>query len=106
MNIMERLKLSKTEKQILINIRDCNYPHEVKEDDYMPMRKLIFEGLVKCVESEYGQLIIPSLTNKGEIYFLDNPKLKNPSFLQDKAFILSVFASIISIISLIITIIK
>lgn len=103
---MERLKLNKSEKQILIDIQNSNYPHEVKKDDYLSMRKLIYEGLVECVESEYGQLLIPSLTNKGKIYFLDNPKLKNPSFFQDKSFILSIIASVISIITLILTLIK
>lgn len=103
---MERLKLSKIEKQILKDIQNSNYPHEVKKEDYLPIRKLIYEGLIECVESEHGQLLIPGLTNKGKVYFLNNPKLKNPSVFQDKSFVLSIFASIISILSLIISIIK
>lgn len=54
---------SKAEKQILKEIRNSRYSHKVKKNNYLPMKKLIYEGLFECLESEYGHLLIPSLTN-------------------------------------------
>lgn len=97
---MERIKLSSREKKILKQLSAGKYPMDVMKQDKMPIKKLIYDELVSCKETEFGDMLVPELTRKGELYMYDNPKLKNPSILQDKGFVLSVIAIIISIISL------
>ena len=86
---MNRIKLTRQEKKILRMMRSSKYPSVVKEKDKMPMKKLIFEGLVTCKENELGGLLVPNFTERGELYLYDNPKLKNPNVFQDKDFVLS-----------------
>lgn len=97
---MNRIKLTQQEKKILRMMRSSKYPSVVKEKDKMPMKKLIFEGLVTCKENEFGGLLVPNFTAKGELYLYDNPKLRNPNVFQDKDFVLSLIAIVISIIAL------
>lgn len=97
---MERIKLSPQEKTILRLMQSSKYPPVVKDKDIMPMKKLIYEGLVTCKENEFGGLLVPNFTEKGEIYIYDNSKLKNPNVFQDKDFVLSLTAIVISIIAL------
>ena len=97
---MERITLSEPEKKILRMMKSSTYPAVVQEQDIMPMKKLIYEGLVTCKENEFGGLLVPNLTEKGELYLYDNPKLKNPNAFQDKDFVLSLTAIIISIAAL------
>lgn len=66
---MKRIEFSKAEKQILKEIHNSRYPHKVKKNNYLPIRKHIFEGLFECLESEHSQLLIPSLTNPLPIFF-------------------------------------
>jgi len=97
---MERIYLNSREKKIIKQIQNSTYMEAVKQQDKMPMKKLIYEGLVCCKETDLGGMILPELTNKGELYLYDNPKLKNPSIFQDKGFVVSIVAIIISIIAL------
>lgn len=97
---MDRIYLHKREKEILGLLKAGRFPAVVDRKDEMPVKKLIYEGLVSCKEDEYGTLLVPNLTEKGELYMYDNQKLKNPSVFQDKGFILSIIAIIISIIAL------
>lgn len=93
---MHRIKLTRQEKKILRMMRSSKYPSVVK----MPMKKLIIEGLVTCKENELGGLLVPNFTERGELYLYDNPKLKNPNVFQDKDFVLSLIAIVISIVAL------
>ena len=97
---MERIKLSKREKTILKLLKTCKYPSVVDNKDEMPVKKLINDGLVSCKENEFGSLMVPNLTEKGKLYLYDNPKLHNPSVFQDKGFVVSIIAIIVSIIAL------
>lgn len=99
---MDRIRLTPREKEILQMMRASKYPSVVEEKDIMPMKKLIYEGLVTCKENEYGGLLVPNFTEKGELYLYDNPKLHNPCILQDKGFVVSIIAIIISIIALLV----
>lgn len=99
---MERIKLSPQEKTILRLMQFSKYPPVVKDKDIMPMKKLIYEGLVTCKENEYGGLLVPNFTEEGALYLYDNPKLHNPCIFQDKGFVVSVIAIIISIIALLV----
>lgn len=98
---MKRIKLNKQEKKILRMMQSSGYPTVVQEQDIMPMKKLIYEDLVVCKENEFGGLLVPNLTEKGELYLYDNPKLKNPNAFQEKDFVLSLVAIIISIVALV-----
>jgi hypothetical protein len=97
---MDRIQLHKREKEILGLLKAGQFPAVVEKKDEMPVKKLIYEGLVVCKENEYGSLLVPNLTEKGELYLYDNPKLKDPSIFQDKGFVVSIIAIIISIIAL------
>lgn len=97
---MDRIRLTAREKEILQMMRASTYPSVVEEKDIMPMKKLIYEGLVTCKENEYGGLLVPNFTEKGELYLYDNSKLKNPNVFQDKDFVLSLTAIVISIVAL------
>lgn len=97
---MDRIQLNKREKEILRLLKAGKFPSVVEKKDEMPVKKLIFEGLVSCKENEFGPLLVPNLTEKGDLYMYDNPKLKDPCIFQDKGFAVSVIAIIISIIAL------
>lgn len=97
---MDRIQLQKREKEILGLLKAGRFPAVVEKKDEMPVKKLIYEGLVVCKENEYGTLLVPNLTEKGKLYLYDNPKLKDPSIFQDKGFVVSIIAIIISIIAL------
>lgn len=100
---MERIQLNKREKEILKLLKAGKFSAVVDKKDEMPVKKLIHEGLVSCKENEYGTLLVPNLTDKGELYMYDNSKLKNPCIFQDKGFVVSIIAIIISIIALFIS---
>lgn len=97
---MDRIQLSKREKEILRLLNTGRFPAVVEKKDEMPVKKLIYEGLVLCKENEFGTLLVPNLTEKGELYLYDNPKLKNPCIFQDKGFVVSIIAIILSAIAL------
>lgn len=97
---MDRIQLSKQEKEILRLLNKGRFPAVVEKKDEMPIKKLIYDGLVSCKENEFGTLLVPNLTEKGELYIYDNPKLRNPNAFQDKDFVLSLTAIVISIAAL------
>lgn len=97
---MDRIQLNNREKEILGLLKSGQFPAVVEKKDEMPVKKLIYEGFVVCKENEYGTMLVPNLTEKGELYLYDNPKLKNPSVFQDKGFVVSIIAIVISIIAL------
>lgn len=94
---MERIKLSKKEKVILQLMRDAKYPAKVNQEDEISMKKLIYVGLVSCKQTEFGNLLVPNLTEKGEVYIAENPNLRNPHFYQDKSLVVSIIALVVSI---------
>lgn len=97
---MDRIKLTNREKEILRLLKSGQYPEVVEKNDKMPVKKLIHDGLVSCKTNEFGSLLVPNLTERGELYLYDNPKLRNPCVFQDKGFVVSILAIIISIIAL------
>lgn len=97
---MDRIQLSTREKEIIKLLKSSQFPAVVEKEDEMPVKKLIYEGLVSCKENEFGTLLVPNLTEKGELYLYDNPKLKDPCIFQDKGFVVSIIAIIISILAL------
>lgn len=97
---MDRIQLTKREKEILRLLNAGRFSAVVEKKDEMPVKKLIYEELVVCKEDEYGTLLVPNLTEKGELYLYDNPELRNPSIFQDKGFVVSIIAIILSIIAL------
>lgn len=97
---MDRIKLNRREKEILKSLKAGRFSDVVEKKDEMPVKKLIHEGLVSCKENEFGSLLVPNLTEIGELYLYDNPGLKNPNAFQDKDFVLSLTAIVISIAAL------
>ena len=93
---MEKIKLTKRGKKILLLLKEGKYKPE--KSDFNELNLLTIEGLGLC-----DSFITYQLTDKGKAYLLSNPKLKNPSIFDDKKYIVT---TIISIIALILSIIK
>ena len=100
---MERIELTKPCKRILRAIKDKKYSN-IPENDTEDLLLLEHMGLVDVQWCEFGYAIIANLSNKGVAYMRVNPKLKNPSILDDKKFwintAISFAALVVAIIAL------
>lgn len=74
---MERIKLSKREKQVLRILCQQGYDG-LSEFDDAAVRSLDHQGLVRGAYVEGGGVEDARLTNYGKEYIADNPKLRNP----------------------------
>ena len=77
---MERIKLTKTEKQVLRLVKkgeSCpdTYPAHVYVGCILSLDR---KGLVNGFYTEGGKVIDARLTNFGKSYIFSNPKLRNP----------------------------
>lgn len=78
--IMERIKLTKAEKQVfrlVVNKQACpeTYPKHVYTGCILSLER---KGLVKGVYAEGGKAVDARLTEEGACYFSTNPSLRNP----------------------------
>lgn len=99
---MERIKLTKRGKEILLLLNNNKYVIQDTDEEAKELLFLSQEGLVLGKKQIASSLPVIFLTPKGKAYILSNPKLKNPSIWDDNKFKI---ATIISIITLILTII-
>lgn len=100
---MERIRLSKTEKKVLLIVDKFNgkcpytYPRHTFNSS---VRSLERKGLVKGAYIEGGEVEAARLTNEGKQYLCENPRLSNPTDWGKIAAITGIIALIISIIAL------
>ena len=93
---MERIHLSKPCKRILRAIKDGKY-HSIPQSDTEDLLVLEHKGLVDVQWCEFGYAIIANLSNIGIAYMRSNPRLKNPSILQDPKIWISTLISLLAL---------
>ena len=81
---MEKIELPDECKFILLCIANNTFHPTLKEEEKGWLAILEHEGLIKQIKDAKGGCIISELTTKGRAYLAANPKLKNPSFWDDK----------------------
>lgn len=99
---MERIKLSKNEKVVLRLMAHYGLrPKEYPEHKYNAgVRQLTQKGLVKALYQDGGDLVDVILTDQGEQYMAENPKLTNPVNWAAVATVISVIWVLVSIVAL------
>lgn len=102
---MERIQLTKSCKNILLSIQNKQYNNIPKEDttDLLLLEQI---GLINVIWSETGCAIIANLSDKGAAYLCANPKLRNPSILEDKKFWINTAISFGALIVAVIALLK
>lgn len=91
---MDKIKFSKDEKRVLLALAKGEYPNQVPEQDYGIMNLLEVYNLVSTTKVIGDRMIAPHLTDRGKAYLTANPKLKNPSILDDKKYVINTIISV------------
>lgn len=103
---MNKIKLNKNCKRILLDLNNNKYPVIALEKDKKDIDILVYEGLIEIMSLINNKQGFPVLTAKGSAYISRNPKLKNPSIFDDKKYLITTLISLISIIISIIALYK
>ena len=90
---MNKIKLTDKEKLIITKLIEDNYL--ISEDDSKELEHLIYLGIGKGMQGEFGGYFDYELTDKAKAYLFENPKLKNPSIFDDTKFWLEFISNII-----------
>jgi hypothetical protein len=97
---MEKIKLSKDSKRILLSLYKGNYGDMVPEADLDLFNLLEVEGFVKSAHTKgdgHVELLAPRLTDEGRAYIVANPSLHNPSIWDDKKYIINTIISVVAL---------
>lgn len=104
---MEKIQLTKDCRRILQALYDSSYDiNRVPEEDRPSFRILKEAGLVSYVSTKDDDIVVPRLTDTGNAYLAENPRLKNPGIFEDTKskyiinLAISIFALIISLIAI------
>ena len=92
---MERIKLSPREKEIIVALAKNTYILDTGSKDANELEHLEYLGLGKGLPCEFGGYITFKLTPKAKAYLFENPKLKDPSILEDKKFWIDFIANLL-----------
>lgn len=92
----DKIELTEKEKKIFFELANDNY--ELNNNDDSELKHLEFLGLGEGIKSEFGGYFNYELTEKAKAYVFENPKLKNPSILDDKKFWIELGVNILSTI--------
>lgn len=106
---MEKVKLSKDCRRIMLAMYSGNYSDRVPENDLEAFTILEVEGLAKSAHTKgegHIEMLAPRLTDEGLAYVAANPKLKNPSIWDDKKYIINTIISIVALAVAIIALFK
>ena len=79
---------------------------DIPKNDTEDLLLLEHMGLVDVKWCEFGYAIIANLSNKGVAYMRVNPKLKDPSILDDKKFWINTAISFVALVVAIIALFK
>ncbi len=88
-----KIELTKKEKKIFIDL--ANDTFDINSDDFSELEHLEYLGLGKGIKGEFGDYFDFELTSKAKAYVFENPKLKNPSILDDKKFWIEICSNLI-----------
>ena len=78
---MERVQLSKRAKAVLKSLRGgaSSCSGDIPQNDFnMGAIELQIYGFAKCFREEGGNVEVARLTDKGKLYIMQNPRLRNP----------------------------
>ena len=106
---MEKIKLSKDSKRILLSLYNGNYGDMVPESDLEVFNLLEVKGFVKSAHTKgdgHIDMLAPRLTDEGRAYFAENPSLHNPSIWDDKKYIINTIISVVALAVAIIALFK
>ncbi len=106
---MEKIKLSKDSKRILLSLYNGNYGDMVPESDLEVFNLLEVKGFVKSAHTKgdgHIDMLAPRLTDEGRAYFAENPSLQNPSIWDDKKYIINTIISVVALAVAIIALFK
>ena len=106
---MEKIKLSKDSKRILLSLNNGNYGDIVPEKDLEVFNLLEVEGFVKSARTKgdnHVEMLTPRLTDEGKAYITANPDLSNPSIWDDKKYLITTIISAIALIIAVIALFK
>ena len=90
----EKIELTEKEKKIFFELANDTY--EIDSNDFRELEHLEYLGLGTGIKGEFGVYFDYELTDKAKAYVFENPKLKNPSILDDKKFWIKLGSTIIS----------
>ena len=89
-----KIELTDKEKKIFFNLANDTY--EIDLNDISELEHLEYLGLGTGIKGEFGGYFDYELTDKAKAYVFENPKLKNPSILDDNNFWIELGSTIIS----------
>lgn len=89
----EKIELTEKEKKIFFNL--ANDIYEIDSNDTSELEHLEYLGLGTGIKGEFGGYFDYELTDRAKAYVFENPKLKNPSILDDWKFWLELLSNII-----------
>ena len=98
---MDKIKLSKDSKRILLSLYNGNYGNMVPDAD--------LEVFVKSARTKgegHIEMLSPRLTDEGRAYIAANPSLHNPSIWDDKKYIINTIISVVALAVAIIALFK
>ena len=82
---MEKIELPNECKALMFAMSNVSHIQPNRNDNSDQwLRVLEYYGLVKGVKNEQDNYIMAELSDKGKVYLTLNPKLKDPSFWDDK----------------------
>lgn len=106
---MERIKLTKTEKQVLRHVEEYGekQPRDITPTMFQYCLSTLREKGMVEFKTNYDEVIKARLTIKGVAYIEQNPRLLNPiDWIPDLVLILSIMAAIVSVSCLLILILN
>ena len=106
---MERVKLSKDCKRILLALYNERYSNRVPESDLEFFNLLEVKGFVKSSHTKgdgHIEMFAPRLTEEGLAYITTNPSLKDPSIWDDKKYTINTVISVVALLVAIIALVK
>ena len=89
----DRIELTDREKKIILELANGKY--DPISDDSHELEHLEYIGLGSGIKCEFGGYLTYKLTMKAKAYLFENPKLKNPSILDDKKFWIELVSNIL-----------
>ena len=101
---MERIKLSKSCKEILLALKNKTFDDNTEFDDNSVIY-LSTIGFIEVIKTTCGN-IVTGFTDIGEAYLYSNPRLKDPSIWDDKKYWINTAISLIALIVAIIALFK
>ena len=94
---MNRVRLNKNKRTILISLVKYNYPAPVPDKDlrdFLELEDLGFVTHLKLDQGSLNKLYGPQITETGRRYLVENPKLKNPRIKIDWKWLIGIIVTL------------